>query len=445
MGVKDLWKDFSDSQTKPMSEWASEFYVANHRKPKVALDTPQWLVGIVQKAKSWGFNEHRLLIRRFAAFMTAGIDLVPVFDGTDHPHKLRHKSRFRREHAFVVLAKDIVKHLGLPCIEAPGEAEALCSHLQRIGSVDFVFSDDADVLVFGATSVLSYSRGRETSKESTLNRQICIHNVTIDRRSYLLRALLQGNDYDKGVTRLGSKVASQIAGVQTGFAQRLEKIVLVYKNDPVLLSDWRESINHELQTNESKFLTRRCNVELPEGFPKPEILHALLDPPVFVNCQLEWRPPNHFKLQQIWTRPSPVRPSKQAVEALAARSLSEENVEIVEKVGKPSRAKYTPETLDISFNKCIASVMLVYHIYQKTDDPQWYGHVKVLAASDLVEIKLSPKWPYGNPVTVQIPYHALRLGRYVVRAEKRKNHLVTEMFQRVDKKALSMVAPTRVD
>lgn len=429
-----------------MTEWASEFYTKHRRKPRVALDTPQWLVGIVQKAKSWGFNEHRLLIRRFAAFMTAGIDLVPVFDGTDHPHKLRHKSRFRREHAFVVLAKDIVKHLGLPCIESPGEAEALCSHLQSIGQVDFVFSDDADVLVFGATCVLSYSRDRDTVKENALNRHISIHNVTIDRRIYLLRALLQGNDYDKGVTRLGSKVASQIADVQTGFAQRLEEIVVVYHSDPVLLADWRENINHELQTNESKFLTRRCNVKLPDDFPKPEIIHALLKPAVSENYNLQWNPPNHFKLQQVWTGPSPVRPSKKAIEALAARSLSEENVELVEKVRKPSKAKYNPDSLDVSFTKCMASVMLVYHIHKKTDDPQWYGNVKVLAANDLVDVKLSPKWPYGNSATVQIPYHALRLSRYVVRPEKRKNYLVTELFQRADKKALtSIVAPTRVD
>lgn len=436
MGVKDLWNDFPQD-SKRMTELASGFYRDQKRKPRVALDTPQWLVGIEQKSKSWGFNEHRQLLRRLVAFTTAGIDLVLVFDGTDRPHKIRHKTRVQREHPFVRCAQKMARGLGLPCIVAPGEAEAQCSYLQHIGEVDFVFSDDADVLVFGATSILSYSR--ETANESALTRSIRQIDVVTDRRSYLLRALLQGNDYDKGVARLGSKVASQIADMQTGFAQRLEDIFLSHGGDPVLLENWRQELTEELKTNKSKYLSRRCNVVLPDDFPKPEVLQALFCPTVLKDPSLAWKAPNKAALELIWLDVSPIQPSPQAVEALALRRqqmLYAETNETITTVKKVSaRKRRTAESLEVQFEKCIAPALLAYHIFQKTDDPRWYESIKRLK-DETVEVELSNHWPYGAPFKVNITDMALSLSKYVVRAEKRKNHLVTDMFARAEKRGV---------
>lgn len=43
---------------------------------------------------------------------------------------------------------------GLPVIQAKGEAEALCAALQIEGLVDLCMSNDADIVVFGATQAL---------------------------------------------------------------------------------------------------------------------------------------------------------------------------------------------------------------------------------------------------------------------------------------------------
>lgn len=44
--------------------------------------------------------------------------------------------------------------MGVPVIQAPGEAEAQCSYLNKIGKVDAVCTEDTDSLVFGTQLLL---------------------------------------------------------------------------------------------------------------------------------------------------------------------------------------------------------------------------------------------------------------------------------------------------
>ena len=43
----------------------------------------------------------------------------------------------------------MLRLMGVPVIQAPGEAEAQCSYLNRIGKIDAVCTEDTDSLVFG--------------------------------------------------------------------------------------------------------------------------------------------------------------------------------------------------------------------------------------------------------------------------------------------------------
>ena len=56
---------------------------------------------------------------------------------------------------FAEKAKDVLTLLGLPYLQADGEAETLCSFLGINGHVDAVLSDDTDVLAYGTPLVFS--------------------------------------------------------------------------------------------------------------------------------------------------------------------------------------------------------------------------------------------------------------------------------------------------
>lgn len=55
----------------------------------------------------------------------------------------------------------LVQLFGFPLVNSPEEAEAQCCHLQQLGLVDIVASDDSDVWVFGATLVCRHLFGRD--------------------------------------------------------------------------------------------------------------------------------------------------------------------------------------------------------------------------------------------------------------------------------------------
>ena len=50
--------------------------------------------------------------------------------------------------------KNFLKYIGIPYIQAIGEAEKTCVYLKKTNAVDYVVSDDTDTLTFGCESVL---------------------------------------------------------------------------------------------------------------------------------------------------------------------------------------------------------------------------------------------------------------------------------------------------
>ena len=46
-------------------------------------------------------------------------------------------------------AMTMLRLMGVPVIQAPGEAEAQCSYLSKMGKIDAVCTEDTDALVFG--------------------------------------------------------------------------------------------------------------------------------------------------------------------------------------------------------------------------------------------------------------------------------------------------------
>ena len=63
--------------------------------------------------------------------------------------------------------------LGLHCVPAPGEAEALCAQLCAVGAVHAVHSGDSDALLFGATRLYRTLRVTSAYNNCELKRCAC--------------------------------------------------------------------------------------------------------------------------------------------------------------------------------------------------------------------------------------------------------------------------------
>ena len=60
-------------------------------------------------------------------------------------------------------AKKLVKAMGMPVIQAPGEAEAFCAYLVKEGKAYATVSEDMDSLTFGSPILI---RGMSSAKNS---------------------------------------------------------------------------------------------------------------------------------------------------------------------------------------------------------------------------------------------------------------------------------------
>ncbi|VDM33775.1 unnamed protein product [Hydatigera taeniaeformis] len=120
----------------------------------------------------------------------------------------------------VAEAQTLVQLFGFPLINSPEEAEAQCCHLQQLGLVDIVASDDSDVWVFGATIVCRHLFGGDRNKgklspTSLYSLEDIREQLGLDRHQFVRIALLCGSDYTNGLDKIGPIKALEILSAFT--------------------------------------------------------------------------------------------------------------------------------------------------------------------------------------------------------------------------------------
>ena len=125
-------------------------------------------------------------------------------------------SRLTRD--MIVEARELLRLMGIPAIQAPSEAEAQAAHLARGGRVWAAASKDYDALLFGAPRLLRFLTisGREFLPSQGTFRPIVpelieldrlLHGWRITREQLVDLAILVGTDFNEGVKGIGPKKA----------------------------------------------------------------------------------------------------------------------------------------------------------------------------------------------------------------------------------------------
>jgi len=180
------------------------------------------------------------------------IDLIFIFDGKPHPLKekeilkrraLREKATLEWERALkagdyatafskavmtsrlkkpmVDDAKRLLQLLGIPFVQALGEAEAQAAHMAMVGDVWASSSHDYDSLLFGTPRLLRYLTisGREFLPSKGISRplkpelinlnQLLLHHG-LTREQLIDLAILIGTDFNEGIKGIGPKTALKL-------------------------------------------------------------------------------------------------------------------------------------------------------------------------------------------------------------------------------------------
>lgn len=291
MGGFNGFEDLNASQVVSIREYSRKFWECNRRAPLVAMDMGHHIMQVSTEGKSR--NEgiaHLLIFKRLAAYLKVGCNIVCVFDGPLADPKRRHTrtaqvSAMRQFGPMALYTKNLCNSLGLCSLEAPNEGEALCAWLQKNGYVDIVFSGDADVLANGATNIMRLCPpGHLQSKAGSTNAdERLVQIYMLDRQKapqFALMALILGNDWEEGVSKLGKKVAIALADPKTGLVPRLESIALMEPGieRDMLRKQWHDEVKVEVNTNKSKWLSKKVNCDLPEEFPSLKMFLKMLNP-----------------------------------------------------------------------------------------------------------------------------------------------------------------------
>ncbi|KAF3995560.1 hypothetical protein FT663_00307 [Candidozyma haemuli var. vulneris] len=254
MGIADLWPVVSpacDSRT-PFPVFLAHFIEHYGRPPRVAIDAYMFMFySQLPDANPEDQVIQERTIRNFMAklwyLVQHNVSFVIVFDGKFKPSKLRHGNipeiagslnydevleQFHRVHpsnyvegsGLVERLKRILQRNCMDIVQAPGEAEAECAWLQKLGVVDYVVSDDSDTLVFGATKMLRlFNRVKYINSENKPVLSNTDYYVTpvhmdkvtemtgLDKNRMVLLAILRGGDYSTGAEGIGITRAKEIA------------------------------------------------------------------------------------------------------------------------------------------------------------------------------------------------------------------------------------------
>jgi holliday junction resolvase YEN1 len=183
------------------------------RPLRVAIDTSIWAFQ-VQNGTDQGSNPSlRTFYYRLCRLLHTNIQPLFVFDG---PRKPPFKRNQRTQQFYGGnsledrLMKRLIQSFGFCYWDAPGEAEAECSLLQRLGVVDIVITEDVDCIMFGATKV-----AREISEGKNKSHVYLYTEVEtrtgLNRDGLILIAMMSGGDYlPAGVPGCGPKIATEV-------------------------------------------------------------------------------------------------------------------------------------------------------------------------------------------------------------------------------------------
>ncbi|NWY54778.1 GEN endonuclease, partial [Chionis minor] len=240
MGVTNLWQ-ILEPVRQPVN-------LSSLKGKTLAVDLSLWvceaqtvkkMIGVVTKPYL------RNLFFRFSFFTSMEIKLVFVMEGEAPELKADTMSR-RNEmrygpskklgaartgrSSFKAMLKEcleMLECLGVPWVQAAGEAEAMCAYLNAKGHVDGCITNDGDVFLYGAQTV--YRNFAMNAKDPLLDcytMSSIKEKIGCDRESLIGLAVLLGCDYlPKGVPGVGKGQALKLIKTLQGqnLLQRFEQ------------------------------------------------------------------------------------------------------------------------------------------------------------------------------------------------------------------------------
>ncbi|OIR57890.1 MAG: flap endonuclease-1 [Amphiamblys sp. WSBS2006] len=166
-------------------------------------------------------------------------------DETEHLRQSKRAVRVEKEH--VDSSKKLLSLMGIPYIEAPGEAEAQCAELCKMGLVYAVASEDMDTLTFGAPVLLKHLTFSEARKieVNAIKHEKVLSGLGMTEEQFVDFCILLGCDYCDTIKGVGPSRAFALVKEHG----TIEKIVSALDEKTKPPGDWEYKEARELFKN----------------------------------------------------------------------------------------------------------------------------------------------------------------------------------------------------
>jgi flap endonuclease-1 len=152
------------------------------------------------------------------------------------------RSSTRVDETIIGTSKELLRLMGIPIVQAPGEGEAQASYMAIKGDARYVVSQDYDTLLFGAPTLvrnLTVSgkrkiRGRQiTVSPERIVLADTLGGLQISREQLIQIGILVGTDFNSGVEGIGAKTGLKLV-LKGEFESKLKEKVPDFDPAPVI-------------------------------------------------------------------------------------------------------------------------------------------------------------------------------------------------------------------
>ena len=133
---------------------------------------------------------------------------------------------------------DLINLFGYTIIESPEEADSQLADLSIKNKVDYIATDDMDILVFGGNIILKNFTVSDKKKIQEINLAVLKKELKLDQNEIIDLSILLGCDYCPSIKGIGTIGAYK-------FIQKYKKLDLIIEKENVKLSfDYKKAQNY---------------------------------------------------------------------------------------------------------------------------------------------------------------------------------------------------------
>lgn len=243
MGIKNFYKFIN----KYAKESISEKNISNYKNKIVGIDANHMIHKIIYAVRARGYDiknddiivtHIHMLLMKIYGLQKYNIIPIFVFDGKppnlkldelkkrqDLKNKLIKKHKYgktedsKRKYFYMksyISDKEyqdcinLITILGYKIVMAPEEADAQLAYMCKKKYIDYIISDDMDILIFGGEILLKNFSTNDKKKFQEINLNILLNKLSITQNDLIKIAILLGSDYCNNKSLSITKVHSMI-------------------------------------------------------------------------------------------------------------------------------------------------------------------------------------------------------------------------------------------